>query len=73
MKGRNNIINILKHDPSLAEPWINDEKESAKKYGHTYVKGTTIEQLLKISQMPDLFNNIDLNDLSPSFNCSCTA
>jgi hypothetical protein len=73
MKGKNNIINILRHDPSLAIPWIEDERKSAKKYGHTYLKDITIEQCLKISQMPNLFSNIDLNDLAPAYNCSCTS
>jgi beta-glucosidase len=39
----------------------------------TYLKGITIEQCLKISQMPDLFSEVNLEDLSPSFDCSCNA
>jgi len=69
MKGKNNIINILRHDPSLAKPWIEDEHKSKYKYH----KDFTIEQLLKLSQMPDLFTGIDLNDLAPAYNCSCTS
>lgn len=69
MKGKNAIINILKHDPSLAEPWLSDEKKS--KYKHTYLNGITIEQCLKISQIPDLFSNINLNEMKPAFDCSC--
>lgn len=73
MKGKNNIINILRHDPKLADQWIEDERKSALKNGHTYLKGITIEQCLKIAQMPDLFSEVNLEDLSPAFDCSCNA
>ena len=73
MKGKNNIINILRHDPKLADQWIEDERKSALQYGYTYLKGLTIEQCLKISQMPDLFSSVNLEDLSPAFDCSCTS
>jgi hypothetical protein len=73
MKGKNNIINILRHDPKLADQWIKDESKSALKYGHTYLKGITIEQCLKISQIPDLFSEVNLKDLTQAFDCSCNA
>jgi hypothetical protein len=73
MKGKDRIINILRHDPTLAEPWIEDERKSALQYGYTYLKGITIEQCLKISQMPNLFKYIDLDDLTPAFDCACTS
>lgn len=73
MKGKNAIINILRHDPTLADVWIEDEKKSALKKGHTYLNGITIEQCLKISQMPDLFSDINLDDINPAFNCSCNS
>lgn len=72
MKGKNNIINILKHDPTLAGEWIRDEEMSAKKYGHTYLKGITIKECLRIAQMPDLFTPVNLHELSPAYNCACT-
>lgn len=73
MKGKNAIINILRHDSTLADVWIEDEKKSALKKGHTYLNGITIEQCLKISQMPDLFSDINLDDINPAFNCSCNS
>ncbi len=69
MKGKANIINILKHDHSLAETWIEDEKIT----GFTFLEGISIEKCLKISQIPDLFNSINLEDLTPAYNCSCTS
>lgn len=73
MKGKDNIINILRHDPSLAEPWIQDEWRSAMKYGHTYLKGITIEECLRIPQIPTLFSEKNLEDLRPAYNCTCSA
>jgi hypothetical protein len=73
MKGKNNIINILRYDPSLADQWIEDERRSSLQYGHTYLKGISIEQCLKISQMNDLFTSVDIDNLTPAFNCSCTS
>jgi len=70
MKGKNAIINILKYDPSLAAPFIEDEEQNEK--GRTYFKGVTIRQLLEISQTPDLFS-IDINKIEPAFNCACTS
>lgn len=73
MKGTANIINILRHDPSLAKEWIQDEYRSKLKYGHTYLKGITIQECLRISQMPDLFTSKKLEDLTPAYNCTCSA
>lgn len=72
MKGKNNIITILRHYPELAEPWIEDERKSALKNGHTYLNGISIEQCLKIAQAPHLFSQISLDDLKPVFDCACT-
>ena len=71
MKGKNAIINILRHDPSLANEWIEDEQKSKLKSGHTYLNRFTIEQCLQISQLPDLFSSIKLEDITPAFNCNC--
>ena len=52
-----------------------DEKKAKELYGdkaHTYLDGTTYEELLKASQIPDLFSNIDINKINPAFDCSCT-
>ena len=73
MKGKNNIINILRHDPNLANEWIKDEENSALKYGHTYLKGITIAECLQIAQSPNLFTNISLDELTPAYDCSCNA
>lgn len=73
MKGQNAIINILRHDPTLAGPWIEDERKSALKYGHTYLKGVRIEQLLQIAQMPDLFTTKNLDEITPAYSCHCGA
>ena len=73
MKGQNAILNILRHDPALAVPWIEDERKSALKSGHTYLNGIRIEQLLKIAQMPDLFSDIPLEEINPAFDCACTS
>jgi L-cysteine desulfidase len=68
MKGKNNIINILKHDPNLADKWINDEKNSEYKY----FKDISIKELKKIAQMPDLFSVVELDLLTPAYDCACT-
>lgn len=87
MKGRDNIINILKHHPELAEPWMEDERRSKENHGHTYLNGISIKNCLQIAQQPDLFTPVDLELLSPAdlftpvdlellnpaFDCSCTA
>ena len=71
MKGKNNIITILKHYPELAEKWIEDERKSKLKYGHTYLNRISIQQAKDISQMHDLFSGIDLELLTPAFDCAC--
>lgn len=74
MKGKNAIIAILREFPELAEPWINDERESQKhgKYGgHTYFENVTIEQLRNIAQN-NLFKDYDLSNINPAYNCACT-
>ncbi len=73
MKGKNNIINILRHDPNLANEWIKDEENSALKNGHTYLKGITIAECLQIAQSPNLFTHISLDELTPAYDCSCNA
>jgi hypothetical protein len=52
-----------------------DERKAKELYGdkaHTYLDGTTYEELLKASQIPDLFSNVDINKINPAFDCSCT-
>jgi hypothetical protein len=75
LKGKNALITILKQHPEFAEPWIADEKKAKELYGdkaHTYLDGVTYEELLKASQIPDLFSNVDINKINPAFDCSCT-
>lgn len=72
MKGKNNIINILRHDPSLAAKWIEDETKSSLKYGHTYLPGISIRQCLEIAQAPTLFSEVDLEQLNSAYSCACT-
>ena len=75
MKGQSAILAILREFPELAEPWIKDEKEFKKRHGvkkgGTYFKGITFEQLRNLAQN-NLFKDIDLNEIKPAFNCSCT-
>lgn len=71
MKGKNAIINILRKYPELSKEWIEDEEKST--FGHTYLSGITIKECLSIAQQPDLFSDIDLNNIEPSYNCSCTS
>lgn len=71
LKGKAQIINILKHFPELADRYIEDEEQSKKTKSRTYLTGITMKQCLKISQIPDLFSGIDLEDLKPAYNCHC--
>ena len=71
-KGKNAIIAILREYPELADDWIEDEKKSSLKYGHTYLPGVTIEELRNIAQN-NLFKGYDLGQIEPAFNCACTS
>ena len=74
MKGKNAIINILSTYPELAKEWIKDEEiaqQHGKHGGHTYFPDITYKQLLSIAQN-NLFKDIDLNNISSAYNCSCT-
>jgi len=72
MKGKNAIINILKHFPELATPWIQDEEKAKETFGHTYLNNISIKECLKIAQAPNLFSELPLDEITPSFNCNCT-
>lgn len=77
MKGKDAIIKILSIYPELADKWIKDEEESAKQFGHTYIKGTTIKSLRGIAQSNLFFADQErikeqLKDMPPAFNCGCT-
>ncbi len=56
----------------LADEWIEDERKSAKNFGHTYLERVTIEQLRNIAQN-NLFKDYDLNEIAPAFDCACTS
>jgi hypothetical protein len=73
MKGKDAIIAILHYYPELADQWIKDEEESKKYFGHTYLKGITIQELKNIAQNPTIKRHYDLDKLEPAFNCACTA
>jgi hypothetical protein len=70
LKGKNNLIKIMQAYPQLADKWIHDEEAT----GHTYIKGITYKELLRIAQsIQPLFSNQKLEDLVNVYNCSCTA
>lgn len=73
MKGENSIMAILRSFPELADPWINDEKQSAKNLGSgkRYFENTTIEQLRDRAQN-NLFKDYPFEDLRPKYSCACT-
>jgi hypothetical protein len=67
LKGKNNIIKIMKHYPHLADKWIADEKRNGK----TFIKGISYSQLLQIAmQTKELFPLEDLASAYPQ--CHCT-
>ena len=67
LKGKDNIIKIMKHYPEMAAKWIADEERNGK----TFIKGITYKQLLTIAQRTqELF---PLNDLQSAYpQCNCT-
>lgn len=72
MKGKNAIMAILREYPELAIPWINDEENAKKHFGHQYIKGISIKQLSEIAQN-NLFKDYNLNEIKPAFDCACTS
>ena len=68
LKGKNVIINILKHYPELADKWIADEDKHPKS---TYNEGISYRQLLHIAQSQKTL--FDLQEQLPAYNCSCTS
>ena len=66
LKGKNAIIQILKQNPELADKWIADEE----KIGATYIKGISYKTMLGLSK--NLKKQVDLFDVEPAFNCSCS-
>ena len=69
LKGKDALINIMRAYPELAKEWIEDEELTNNR---TYLQGITYKQLFEISQKPDLFTSINLENIDPAFNCSCT-
>lgn len=67
LKGKNAIITILQHKPELAEKWIRAEKDN--KYGATFIKDITYEEMLRIANSQTRLFDMDL--ATPAFNCSC--
>jgi hypothetical protein len=72
MKGKNATMAILREYPELADPWIEDEKKSAKHFGYTYHHNITIKEMRDIAQN-NLFKDYDLGEIKPAFDCACTA
>lgn len=74
LKGVNALIRIFAYDPSIAEPWIADEKRGqAKGFKTSYLPGITYEEILKIAlSQKTLFDDIDITQIKPAYNCSCT-
>lgn len=72
MKGENAVMAILKQFPELADPWIEDERKSALKYGHTYFHNTTIEKLRNAAQHT-ITKDYGLDNITPAHNCACTS
>lgn len=78
LKGQNNIINILKQYPELAQEWIsleNMEKnhlnhKTGGRYDATFIKGVKYETLLSWAKMNQSLFDLDIAE--PAFNCSCT-
>jgi len=67
LKGKNNIIKIMKNYPELADKWIEDEKRNGK----TFIKGISYSQLLEISkQTKELFKLENLESAFPKCNCT---
>ena len=81
MKGKNAIMIILSVYPELADPWINDEEKSLLINGKANKKGTsgrqyfpdvTMRQLRDLAQNNLFKDKIDLSQLTPAFDCTCT-
>lgn len=67
LKGRDNLISIMQHDPSLADKWIKDEKP-----GSTYIKNVFYKDLLAIAIERNRTGKlISLDELEPAFSCTC--
>lgn len=71
LKGKAAISAILREYPHFADPWIRDEEEAAKTFGHTYLEGVTIKQLRDQAQN-NLFKGYNLDEVTPAFTCLCT-
>jgi hypothetical protein len=74
LKGKNAIMAILREFPEFATAYIQDEQKSVEfngqGNGRTYLQGTTIQNLLFLSQNT-LFKDYPLEKLSPEFHCVC--
>lgn len=67
LKGKANIILILKHYQELADKWIADEERNGK----SFIKGVTYKELLRIAQSTqELFPLDDLESAYPHCHCN---
>lgn len=73
MKGKNAIMNILASYPELADEWIKDEENNKLMGGgYQYFEDLSIKQMRDIA-VNNLFKGVDLNQISPAFDCACTS
>lgn len=74
MKGEDKIIAILTNNISLADKWIADEERAENIFKHQYLPNHTMRQVRDIAQdFIDRGKVFDLTELTPKYNCSCTA
>jgi hypothetical protein len=73
LKGYSAIMAIIKDCPSKADKWIEDEEnKELNPKGYTYHPKMTMRQL-RDKALSDTGTLFPLEDITPMFNCSCTA
>lgn len=68
LKGKEKIKAIMRYDPGLAVPWINDELVT----GHTYFKDVSYSELLRQAKAElSLFPDQRFEDMTADIACTC--
>lgn len=67
MKGKNAIMNIIASNPDMADIWIEDEEKT----GYTYLDNISMKQIKSLATN-NLFSGVELDNISPAFDCACT-
>jgi hypothetical protein len=67
LKGRSILERVIRHDPSLADWWIEREKEIGAKFRKDIP--TFAQMVVQIRIQPELFGEEDDDDIIP---CLCT-